>query len=505
MRNEELGIRNKYIVLFLIFGLFLCGPLMAQTATAAPSVTAVPSEKVRLSPDDAVERAIKNNLSLESARVTASTKKRASDLSWNQFIPGVTVAGSLIRDNEKGKVTGMAPVRWDDVKDQIPPGSLTQGNFELSAPGGGPTIYNYVAPYSMESSQWHVAGSIQMSLNLSVAMFENMHRLRLDYQGGMIAYDKAKLQLERDVRKAYNSMLLLQENIALLRESFEAAGRRVQLAQANYRAGLAPELTLLQAQVAMENMKPTIDQVENAYRLSMANFAMFLGLDYDTPFELIPLNNTAEFISLDVKELISKSASGKPDINELRHNILMLKSARKAQALSLLPALSLSWNTTPAFIGDPWKDSWGDNDLWRKSGSLTISLGLRLNSLIPFSQDFQGIRNLDDQITGANIGLARMIQGTEIEIYNTVLALNRTQITAQAQAQTVALAERAYRLTEQAFRAGLQDLFQVQNTELELKQAKVSMLEQQFNYLNGLLDLEYSIGVPFGTLNSGVQ
>jgi outer membrane protein TolC len=68
----------------------------------------------------------------------------------------------------------------------------------------------------------------------------------------------------------------------------------------------------------------------------------------------------------------------------------------------------------------------------------------------------------------------------------------------------VALAERAYGLSEQAFRAGLQDLLQVQNAELELKQAKVSALEQQFNYLNGLLDLEYSIGVPFGSLTSNV-
>ena len=156
-------------------------------------------------------------------------------------------------------------------------------------------------------------------------------------------------------------------------------------------------------------------------------------------------------------------------------------------------------------MGDPWKDDLGDKDLWRKSGSLTISLGLRLHSLIPFSPDFQGVKNLDDQITGANIGLARMIQGTEIEIYNTVLALNKTQISAEAQKKTVELAERTYQLTEQAFRAGLQDLLQVQNAELELKQAKVSMLEQQFNYLNGLLDLEYSIGVPFGTLNSGAQ
>ena len=463
--------RNKYIVLFLIFGLFFCGQAQAQTAP------------VRLSPDEAVERAIKNNLGLESARVTANTKKRASDLSWNQFIPNVTLGASVLLDNEKTTATGMIPV-------EIPALSPIHG----------------VVPYSVEAPQWHVAGSVQVSLTLSIAMIENMKRLKLDYQGGLIAYDKAKLQLERDVRKAYNSMLLLQENIALLRESFEAAGRRVQLAQANYRAGLVPELTLLQAQVAVENMKPTMDQVENGFRLSMANFAMFLGLAYDTPFELVPLEKVTDFISLDVKELISKSASGKPDINELRHNILMLKSARKTQFQSLLPALTLSWNTTPTFLRDPWKDDWSNKDNWKDtSGRFTISLGLRLHSLIPFSPDFQSIKNLDDQIIGANIGLARMIQGTEIEIYNTVLALNKTQITAEAQKKTVDLAERAYRLTEQAFRAGVQDLLQVQNAELELKQAKVSMLEQQFNYLNGLLDLEYSIGVPFGTLNSGVK
>jgi outer membrane protein TolC len=49
----------------------------------------------------------------------------------------------------------------------------------------------------------------------------------------------------------------------------------------------------------------------------------------------------------------------------------------------------------------------------------------------------------------------------------------------------------------------LQDFFQVQSAEQSLRQARVQMLEQQFNYLNGLIDLEYSIGVPFGTLVPG--
>jgi len=464
----------------LVLILAVCGVGFAQAG----------SSPVRLSQDEAVDRALKNNLSLETARIASGTKKRASDLSWNQFVPSVTASGTLILNNEVNTITGLFPV---DIA------TIPGAGAVLPLPPN--TLYG-VVPYSVDAPRWNVAGSIQASLTISIAMFENMNRLRLDYQSGLIGYEKAKLQLERDIRKAYNNMLLLQENISLLQGSFENAQRQVQIARANFNAGLAPELVYLQAQVAVENMKPIMDQVENGMRLSMASFAMFLGLPYDTVFEFIPIEQETAFISLDVQEMISKAASGKPDIQELRHTILMLQSVRKAQAQSLLPFLNLSWNTTPAFMGDPWKDDWGNKDMWRKSGALTMTLGIRLHSLFPFSPDFQGIKNWDDQITTANIGLAMMIRGTEIEIYNTVLSLDKTRITAEAQAQTVNLAERAYQLSEQAYRAGLQDHFQVQNAEQSLRQARVQLLEQQFNYLNGLLDLEYAIGVPFGTLSS---
>ena len=470
----------------------LCVTVIMLLCANLPAQEAAP---MRLSPDEAVELALKNNLSLESSRTSLETRKRASQYSWNQFIPNVTVAGILSRDNEASTSSGVTAVAPTGLINNLPmpPGTTLPP---------GADVYLSV-PYSVDLPQWHIVSSIQTSLNISAAMFENMRRLRLDYEGGLLTYGKAKAQLERDVRKMYHSMLLLQENIALLRLSAENVDRQVQMAQANYNAGLAPELTLLQARVARENLRPTIDQAENGLKLSMAQFAMYLGLDYDTPFELVPVTENAGFIPLDVTELISRAANGKPDILELRHTILMMKSARQAQVLSLTPSLSLSWNLNSAFIRDPWKDPWFDNgDDWMKSGSFSVTMGLRLHSLIPFSTDFQGIKNLDDQIRTANIGLAQMINGTEIEIYNTVLALERTRISAQAQAQTVDLAERSYRLTEEAYRAGLQDYFQVQNSEQSLRQARVQMLEQQFNYLNGLIDLEYSIGVPFGTLST---
>jgi outer membrane protein TolC len=359
-----------------------------------------------------------------------------------------------------------------------------------------------VSPYSYDVSRWHIAGSIQASLNINFAMFEAMRRLQMDYEGGLLTYEKARAQLERDVRKSYYQMLLLQENIALLRESYEAAEQRVGMARANYLAGLVPELNLLQAQVSVENMKPAIDQAENGLKLAMAQFAMHLGLDYAAQFELIPAGENFDFIPLDAAELIRQASVNKPEIQELRQSILVLESARKAtKEQTYTPTLSLSWNLISAFTQNPWKDSWFNSDFWNQSGSLTLALSFQLHSLLPWAAGVQNIKNMDDNIRSLTIGLAQTIRGTELEVYNTLLSLERIRTTAEAQGYTIDLAERSYRLTEEAYRAGLTELLEVQNAELELRKARIGGLEQNFNYIQGLIDLEYSLGVPFGSLS----
>jgi outer membrane protein TolC len=441
------------------------------------SIVVPAQQRMNLTPDQAVELAIKNNLSLESSRVASETRRRTSSYSWNQFIPTVDVGGALLRLNQPPQ-----PMTIDLSDFGLPP--FTMG-------GGVP--------------QWRVAGSISAILNLNFAMFEDMKKLRFDYEKGLISYQKAKAQLERDVRKSYHNILLVQENVALLKSSFENVERQVTMAQANYNAGLVPELTVLQAQVALENLRPTIDQVENGLKLAMASFSMNLGLDYDTEFDLVPIESNPDFIPIDVAEMISKASSGKLDVQELRHEILALNSQRKSVAYRLFtPFISLSWSADPTFSGDPWKDPWFENmDNWtQQSGNFRISLGFRLNGLLPFSTERQGLKAIDDGIKMANIGLAQLIYGTELEIYNTVLSLERIRISTEALQHTVNLAERSYRLTEQAYQAGLQDHLSVANAEQSLRQARVQLLEQQFNYLNGLLDLEYATGVTFGTLSS---
>jgi outer membrane protein TolC len=451
---------------FFIAAYILLGCICAAFAQEPPPAPA--KEVLRLSPDEAVERAIKNNLDIEMARVDLDTRKRQSDLVWNQFLPNLNVQGKISRDN------------W------------------ASTQGGG--SYG-----SMTLPQWHVGGAFAISLPFNFALFEGIKTIKLGYEAGLAGFETARARMEREVRKLYNQILLLEANAALVQENYANTRRRAGIAEENFKAGLAPRLTWLQAQVAVENMKPTINDMENNLKSLKANFAMILGLPYDTEFEFIPLDTGEFFISPDVAELISKAAAGKPDILALQKAIQASQSARKAQAIQLYtPSLSFDWNIAPSFslALDPWQESWFKGDNWTKSGAFSFTLLMNLNGFFPFTKEGQALKDTENRLMNEKTNLAKTIRETEIEIYTKVNSLEKTRTTAEAQRMTVEMAEQAYRLTEEAYRAGLQDLLEVQNAELSLHQARLQLVTQQFNYLNDLIDLEYATGVPFGTLSS---
>ena len=161
----------------------------------------------------------------------------------------------------------------------------------------------------------------------------------------------------------------------------------------------------------------------------------------------------------------------------------------------------MAFNIDPAFMGDPMKDSWFKKDSWKQqSGMFRLSLGMRLNGLLPFTKEYQGYRALGDNVKMMELGLLQAVQGTEMEVYNLIMNLEKTRTTADAQRLTVTLAERTLRLSETAYRNGHKQYMEVQNDELALRRAQLGMLQQNFNYLMGLLDLEYAIGLPFGAL-----
>ena len=460
--------KNLLFLTFIVFQAFSLDALVAQESAG----------KMKLSPDEAVELAIRNNLTLEIQRINTDTKKRASDYVWNKFLPTVSLSGGMNFNSQNSKTTGDFQTPGQTEQTQ----SVTATGFQ---------------------------GQVQAQLAINFALFEGIKSLKLDYETGLLSLEQAKLQLERDVRKAYYNIMLLDEQVQQLQESRRNAEQQAVSAETQYRAGRQPELNYLQARVNVETMKPSIDQAVNGLRLAKSNFAMTLGLPLDTDFELsLPVDGT-RYVPLDTKDLVRQAKDNNPDVLVQKQQLRTLLSQRKAQAYQKwTPNLSLGW--TGSLSGNGSKTGVETNlssttttlnqDALSTGGTFTIGLSLTPTSLLPFSADAQSIKDMDNNIKTLSISIAYAEQGAELDINNKVHSLEQNRTSIEAQRATAELAERSYNETLRAYNSGLQSLLQVQNAELQLRNARLSLYQQESSYLQGLIDLEYSIGVPFGTL-----
>ncbi len=431
-----------------------------------PAVTTASEAPLRLTVEEAVAAAREGNLGLVSPRLEAEGKRRTDALAWNNFLPTLDVSGTLGRWNKEQSTYIFTPL-----------------------------------PTPATLPRWSLSASFSTQLMLNLALFEGVKSLRADYEAGLISYAQAEARLEKDVRKSFYNLLLLEENMKLMEEQIEAARRRYEQARANYRAGTSPELAMLQAQVAFENLKPALEEMRIGYRAARDAFAMTLGLPRGS--EVLPAGRIEpRYANLDADALIASGLSSRLDIQSLVKSIEALEISESALKYRLwTPNLILGWNMDPSFGGDPWADDLFDGDLWsQRSGMFRATLSMRLNGLFAFTQDGQQLEALRGQKDGLRAALAQALRGAELEIDGLVRRLEKSRTSHAALELNAGLAERAYRLSEEAYKAGAADLLDVQNAELELRKARLELLKEDYTYVTGLLDLEYAVGARFGSL-----
>ena len=449
---------KKAAVLSFFLLVIPAGLLFAQSDEPADDG----GKSVTLTVDQAVDYANQNSKTLKSSAIDLEMKKRANDYKWNQFLPSVNVSATMNRGNEYTDTMGA-------LMSQINP--------------------MYQAPEVVESDHWTAVGNVGISWNFSFALIDGLRLIKKQYEAGQITWDQTLRQNELQIRKLFYGLLLQQESLALQQQSLENARLRAEQAQVNYRNGRIPELSLLQAQVAYENARPNILKQEQALNQQMDLFGFMLGLPFGTDITLEGEINPT-FIDLNPDELISLYAQNHPDILSLQKNLEILSLNLSVNNLqTYTPSLSLSWGFQPvvADITSNWIDTYADN------GAFSATLAWNLTNLLPFSANRQAAKDIKDNIRKLELSLETLIEKTELDIRTQVDALDQSQVAIEASSGNIQLAQRSYDMTLVAYRNGTAELLDVRDAENQLNQAKLGLANEKFNYLSGLLDLEYTL------------
>lgn len=471
MRNTMNKIKNEcWKVLLAVCALNLF-PLLATA-----------QETVSFTVDEAVAYARKNSKTLKSSDIDLEIKKRTAKYSWNVFMPTVQTSATLARQNSV------------DAQLEAQNASIESMNSLFSARGApvpaSPTVKE------TESMHWAAMGNVGVSLNLSLAYFEQIQAAKSDYESGLISYQQSIKETETNVKKLFYGLLLQQENIKVKELSLENARRRNTQSRANWDNGLVPELAYLQAYVAYENQKPEVAEAKRLLNQQLDTFAFLLGLPVGTRLKLVG-SVEPEYIDADSEQLLASYGNGTLQMQSLDSTKQNLQHNLKALNLSLAPALAFSWNWQPT-LTNAFDTEWGDSDNWSDSGSFSATLAWNITNLLPSSSTRVQAANLKDNIRKIELSMQTAKENQKMEVRKTVDTLNTAREQIDAMSRSINLAERSYTMLEQSYEAGNTELLELRDAESQLNQTKLGLLSQKYNYICAVLDLEQILNINLG-------
>ncbi len=461
---------------FILFFIFLC----FYFSFSEEKIINTDKKQITLDVDTAVSLALANNLGLKSERIKFESAKWSMITSWNVFLPDVSMSAKLTRSN----------LNVDERTTIIPQTEpvITPFGYLLGLTG----------IEEKETPLWGLQANFNLSLNLNAYMVFNVYQTVLDFQGGKINLETAKQKLIVEVKKGVYNFVLMERNIEILNESINNAKKRYDKAIINYNNGLISEYDKLSAQVAYENLKPQLIDVQNTYNKLLLNFKNLIGLrrEVEVSFNAEIESEKKEF---NKDELITKYINNNLELKSLDLYLKSMQNVRNLAISALTPSFGFGYIMDPTFQKDPLEDDWfGDkkymDENWKQRGGMFyLTLSLPISSLAPFSKQHMDIIRSQFSIADARYKLENSKKSFEVNIETILMGLDKSIKSIEILKLNISLAERAFKKAEEAYAAGSKELLEVQNSELELKRAKQNLLQEEYYYIAGLLDLEYAI------------
>ena len=408
-----------------------------------------------LSVDEAVELAKKNNVSVARAQITLDAAKRTKNHSWNSISPTASVGATS----------------------SIPIEALSDSES------------NYTANLGLTAT---------ISLSLSANLYTSMQSAKINYESGKLTFDDAVKSVELSVREAFYGLLYEKENITLQEQNLEIAKTQYNNNLAKYNQGRLSEIDVLSAEVNYKSKIPTVGSARTTFLNDLAEFKHMLGLPIDERIELSgSLDDvlTLNKIDVDMKDVQSSS------IKLLEYKLATAKNSvldKRFSAFAPSLSASLTWRDQSWYLGYD-----GTAPDATKTTALTLSATIPLDGVLPWSSRNDAIDSAEDTVKDLELQLDNEMKNLKRTVDSSLRSIRQSQESIQYKQANVALAQKTYDMTQEAYNRGTKDLLTLQDANTSLLNAQVSLKSETLTLIRAILNLENTIGVPFGTLGNG--
>jgi len=319
----------------------------------------------------------------------------------------------------------------------------------------------------------------------SSAVFEGIGASKIYYNLSKAELNNTVSKTVLDVQRAFYGVMLAKAVLDIAQASFNNAQDNFNNVQSLYNQGMVSEFDKLQAEVQLENTRPYVLQMENVLINAKNGLKILLGEDLNQEIEVFGEIVFTPYENLDEQALVDEALQNNFDINSLDLKMQVDEAFIQLDIAEYWPSVAAFGNYSFAGASENWD--------FQNYSSFTVGVNFRMNL-------WQGNRtkNAVEQSTityqQTEQQLLLLKEAVSSEVKQEIRELIRVQSLVDVQRRTVELAEKAYHIATIRYKEGAGSQLELQNTDLDLRNAKLNLTQSVHSYLVTKHKLEQLLG-----------
>ncbi len=411
---------------------------------------------LRLTIDDAVDRAIRLNEDVLVARTDAAEAAGQVREVRAQSLPEITANMNYTRNVQ-------TPVLFFNTPEgvqQIQIGNDNEYSFGLN-----------------------LRGPI---LDFSLGPARTAARLARD--AGVAGVEAARTSVALRTRTAYYTVLLDGALLDVQEKALEQARFRLSQVESMYEAGTASQFDLLTAQVEVDNIRPQLIEARNRLELDLNELKRTIGVPLDRPVALVDSFPEPGAGELAQDRAIERALGNRHDLESQRISVGLQRERLTSERRSALPSLeytaTLSRRASSDALNPPERDF-----------SQSTAVGVALEFPLFDGRARSGrIQQAEAAMRRAQFRLQRLERDVRLDVQQAILARRAALQQIQASRSNVRRAERALEIAQVRFENGLSTQIEVNDAELAVTEARSNFARALFQYATARAELQAAMG-----------
>ena len=424
---------------------------MLLSATAMRAADS--ADTLRLTVEQALEIALNENLNIKIAGAELERVDYLKQENWYALLPSVAASGQYSNNI-------MKPVFFSDF---FPGGKMEVGS----------------------THSYTLAGTAQVPI-FSMALYKNIEMSEIEIRAALESARTTKLDLIQQVKNSFYGVVMMEESLEVLEQSFKNAMESAENIRKMYEQGLASEYDKIRSDVAARNISPTLTQARNGLELAKLQLKILLSLPLsqeisaDGSFEQFSgqmLNYSAGILDVDQN---SNLKTMDIQLERLNKSFELIRSQR-------LPMLAGFANYQMQMQNEEFKL----NKPWANSFALGLSLQIPIFNKLSISlkekQTKVGIRQLEYQRT-------LLKESLTLSAINSVNEMKRAGAQLKSDREAVEQAMKGYEISKVRYNTGAGTVLEMNDSEVALTRSRLNYTQTLYDFIKARNEYEKVIG-----------